>query len=157
MPSRYINCHERRCARTVKATIEDVPAERMTLGKSRMVEIDRRRAAVRGLQPALRAQLDYRHQQSAIRRVDRRVRVRAADRCAARPADRHTVEERLGPKDVILTPAGRVHYFRNDGVADAEFMLLVGSAGRRTSGSKRHDQRRSGQSDRVGWGCRAFS
>jgi oxalate decarboxylase/phosphoglucose isomerase-like protein (cupin superfamily) len=40
----------------------------------------------------------------------------------------HTVEERLGPKDVILTPAGRVHYFRNDGVADAEFMLLVGSA-----------------------------
>jgi oxalate decarboxylase/phosphoglucose isomerase-like protein (cupin superfamily) len=40
----------------------------------------------------------------------------------------HTVEERLGPKDVILTPAGRVHYFRNDGVADAEFMLLVGTA-----------------------------
>ena len=40
----------------------------------------------------------------------------------------HTVEERLGPKDVILTPAGRVHYFRNDGVADAEFMLLAGTA-----------------------------
>ena len=33
----------------------------------------------------------------------------------------HTVEERLGPKDVILTPAGRVHYFRNDGVADADY------------------------------------
>jgi len=28
---------------------------------------------------------------------------------------------------VIFNPAGRVHYFRNDGVADAEFMLLVGS------------------------------
>jgi mannose-6-phosphate isomerase-like protein (cupin superfamily) len=40
----------------------------------------------------------------------------------------HTVEERLGPKDVILTPASRVHYFRNDGVADAEFMLLAGTA-----------------------------
>ena len=41
---------------------------------------------------------------------------------------RHTVEERLRPKDVILTPASRVHYFRNDGVADAEFMLLAGTA-----------------------------
>jgi mannose-6-phosphate isomerase-like protein (cupin superfamily) len=40
----------------------------------------------------------------------------------------HTVEERLGPKDVIFNPAGRVHYFRNDGVADAEFMLLAGTA-----------------------------
>ena len=40
----------------------------------------------------------------------------------------HTVEERLGPKDAIFNPAGRVHYFRNDGVADAEFMLLVGTA-----------------------------
>ena len=39
----------------------------------------------------------------------------------------HTVEERLGPKDVILNPAGRAHFFRNDGVADAEFMLLVGT------------------------------
>jgi quercetin dioxygenase-like cupin family protein len=39
----------------------------------------------------------------------------------------HTVEERLGPKDVIFNPAGRVHYFRNDGVADAEFMLLAGT------------------------------
>jgi mannose-6-phosphate isomerase-like protein (cupin superfamily) len=38
------------------------------------------------------------------------------------------VEKRLGPKDVILNPAGRVHYFRNDGVADAEFMLLVGTS-----------------------------
>jgi mannose-6-phosphate isomerase-like protein (cupin superfamily) len=38
------------------------------------------------------------------------------------------VEERLGPKDVIFNPAGRVHHFRNDGVADAEFMLLVGAS-----------------------------
>ena len=27
-----------------------------------------------------------------------------------------------------LNRAGRAHYFRNDGVADAEFMLLVGTA-----------------------------
>jgi mannose-6-phosphate isomerase-like protein (cupin superfamily) len=39
-----------------------------------------------------------------------------------------TVEERLGPKDAIFNPAGRVHYFRNGGVADAEFMMLVGTA-----------------------------
>src|SRR5262249_13689917 len=39
----------------------------------------------------------------------------------------HTVEERLGPKDVIVNPARRVHYFRNDSIADAEFMLLVGT------------------------------
>jgi len=39
----------------------------------------------------------------------------------------HVVEERLGPKDVIFNPAGRAHYFRNDGVVDAKFMLLVGS------------------------------
>jgi mannose-6-phosphate isomerase-like protein (cupin superfamily) len=37
------------------------------------------------------------------------------------------VEERLGPKDAIFNPAGQVHYFRNDGVADAEFMMLVGT------------------------------
>jgi mannose-6-phosphate isomerase-like protein (cupin superfamily) len=37
------------------------------------------------------------------------------------------VEEHFGPKDVIFNPAGRVHYFRNDGVADAEFMMLVGT------------------------------
>ena len=39
----------------------------------------------------------------------------------------HTVEEQLGPKDVIFNPSGRAHYFRNDGVTDAEFMLLVGN------------------------------
>ena len=42
--------------------------------------------------------------------------------------DGHSVEERLGPKDVIFNPAGQVHYFRNDGVADAEFMMLVGTS-----------------------------
>jgi mannose-6-phosphate isomerase-like protein (cupin superfamily) len=40
----------------------------------------------------------------------------------------HTVEVRLGPKDVIFNPAGQVRYFRNDGVADAEFMLVVGTS-----------------------------
>jgi mannose-6-phosphate isomerase-like protein (cupin superfamily) len=39
-----------------------------------------------------------------------------------------TIEQRLDPKDVIFNPGGRVHYFRNDGVADAEFMLLAGTA-----------------------------
>jgi len=37
-------------------------------------------------------------------------------------------EQRLGPKDVILNPPGRIHYFRNDGIADTEFMLLVGTS-----------------------------
>jgi mannose-6-phosphate isomerase-like protein (cupin superfamily) len=40
----------------------------------------------------------------------------------------YTVEERLGPKDVIFNPAGRAHYFRNDGITDAEFILLAGTA-----------------------------
>jgi hypothetical protein len=29
---------------------------------------------------------------------------------------------------MIFNPSGRVHYFRNDGVTGAEFMLLVGTA-----------------------------
>ena len=33
----------------------------------------------------------------------------------------------VGPNDVIFNPSGRAHYFRNDGVTDAEFMLLVGT------------------------------
>jgi len=37
-------------------------------------------------------------------------------------------EERLGPKDAIFNPAGRVHYFRNDGITDVVFMMLVGTA-----------------------------
>jgi len=39
-----------------------------------------------------------------------------------------TVEERLGPKDVIFNPAGQVRHFRNDGITDVEFMLLVGTS-----------------------------
>jgi mannose-6-phosphate isomerase-like protein (cupin superfamily) len=41
----------------------------------------------------------------------------------------HGVEEGLGQKDAIFNPAGRVHYFRNDGTADATFMMLVGAMG----------------------------
>jgi len=40
----------------------------------------------------------------------------------------HRVEERLGPKDAIFNPAGRAHSFRNDGVTDAAFMMLVGTS-----------------------------
>lgn len=38
-----------------------------------------------------------------------------------------TVEQRLGPKDVMLNPAGRRHWFRNDGWSDVEFMMVVGT------------------------------
>jgi len=41
----------------------------------------------------------------------------------------HAVEQSLGPRDAIFNPPGRVHYFRNAGAADAEFMMLVGAAG----------------------------
>jgi oxalate decarboxylase/phosphoglucose isomerase-like protein (cupin superfamily) len=41
--------------------------------------------------------------------------------------DGETVERRLGARDLIFNPAGRSHYFRNDGVADAEFTMVVGS------------------------------
>jgi mannose-6-phosphate isomerase-like protein (cupin superfamily) len=37
------------------------------------------------------------------------------------------VEERLGPKDLILNPAGQFHSFRNDGFTDAQFMMIVGT------------------------------
>ncbi|MPZ41846.1 MAG: cupin domain-containing protein [Betaproteobacteria bacterium] len=36
------------------------------------------------------------------------------------------VEQRLGPKDLILNPPGQPHYFRNDGFGDAQFMMIVG-------------------------------
>ncbi|MBO0737082.1 MAG: cupin domain-containing protein [Alphaproteobacteria bacterium] len=39
----------------------------------------------------------------------------------------HRVEQRLGPRDVIFNPSGQTHYFRNDGVSDAQFMMLVGT------------------------------
>jgi mannose-6-phosphate isomerase-like protein (cupin superfamily) len=37
-------------------------------------------------------------------------------------------EERLGPKDLIFNPPGRKHYFRNDGITDAQFMMVIGSS-----------------------------
>jgi len=37
------------------------------------------------------------------------------------------VERRLGARDLIFNPAGRAHYFRNDGVGDAQFTMVVGS------------------------------
>jgi mannose-6-phosphate isomerase-like protein (cupin superfamily) len=42
--------------------------------------------------------------------------------------DGNTVEQRLGQKDVILNPPRRTRCFRNDGVADAVFMLVSGNA-----------------------------
>jgi quercetin dioxygenase-like cupin family protein len=36
-------------------------------------------------------------------------------------------EQRLGPRDLIFNPAGQSHYFRNDGVTDAQFMMIVGT------------------------------
>ena len=35
--------------------------------------------------------------------------------------------QRLGARDLLFNPAGRPHYFRNDGVTDAEFTMVVGS------------------------------
>ena len=37
------------------------------------------------------------------------------------------VERRLGPRDLLFNPAGRPHYFRNDGVIDATFTMAVGT------------------------------
>jgi len=39
-----------------------------------------------------------------------------------------TVEQRLGPRDLILNPPGQVRYFKNDGATDAQFMMIVGTA-----------------------------
>jgi mannose-6-phosphate isomerase-like protein (cupin superfamily) len=41
--------------------------------------------------------------------------------------DGEIVERRLGARDLIFNPAGRPHYFRNDGVADVQFTMVVGS------------------------------
>jgi mannose-6-phosphate isomerase-like protein (cupin superfamily) len=38
------------------------------------------------------------------------------------------VEERIGPRDLAFNPAGRAHYFRNDGVELAQFMMVIGGA-----------------------------
>ena len=37
------------------------------------------------------------------------------------------VERRLGERDLMFNPAGRPHYFRNDGVADTQFTMVIGS------------------------------
>jgi mannose-6-phosphate isomerase-like protein (cupin superfamily) len=37
------------------------------------------------------------------------------------------VERRLGERDLMFNPAGRAHYFRNDGAADAQFTMVMGS------------------------------
>ena len=39
-----------------------------------------------------------------------------------------TAEQRLGRLDAIQNPPGRIRCFRNDGIADATFMLLYGGA-----------------------------
>lgn len=36
-------------------------------------------------------------------------------------------EQRLGPRDLIFNPPGRVHHFRNDGPEPVQFMMLVGT------------------------------
>ncbi len=41
--------------------------------------------------------------------------------------DGKNYEQRLGPKDVMFNPAGRPHYFRNEGFADSQFFMVVGS------------------------------
>jgi mannose-6-phosphate isomerase-like protein (cupin superfamily) len=41
--------------------------------------------------------------------------------------DGEVVERRLGARDLLFNPAGRPHYFRNDGVSDARFSMVVGS------------------------------
>lgn len=41
--------------------------------------------------------------------------------------DGKVVEKRLGTRDLIFNPAGRPHYFRNDGATDAQFSMVVGT------------------------------
>ena len=41
--------------------------------------------------------------------------------------DGKAVEQRLGPRDLIFNPAGQPHYFRNEGLTDAQFMMVVGT------------------------------
>ena len=42
-------------------------------------------------------------------------------------ADGVTVEQRLGPKDLVFNPAGRAHYFCNEGLEPVQFMMAVGT------------------------------
>ena len=39
-----------------------------------------------------------------------------------------TVEQRIGPRDLVFNPAGRKRYFRNDGVEDVQFFMVVGAS-----------------------------
>jgi mannose-6-phosphate isomerase-like protein (cupin superfamily) len=41
--------------------------------------------------------------------------------------DGEIVERRLGERDLMFNPAGRAHYFRNDGAGDAQFTMVMGS------------------------------
>jgi len=41
--------------------------------------------------------------------------------------DGQIVERRLGARDLIFNPAGRPHYFRNDGATDAQFTMVMGA------------------------------
>jgi mannose-6-phosphate isomerase-like protein (cupin superfamily) len=41
--------------------------------------------------------------------------------------DGEIVERRLGARDLIFNPAGRAHFFRNDGVTDTQFTMIMGS------------------------------
>ena len=63
----------------------EAPDRRRT--RLRATVADRRRTAVRGLLPALRARLDHRHIQSAVRGLDIGAGIGTAHRRAARPAD----------------------------------------------------------------------
>ena len=38
-------------------------------------------------------------------------------------------EQRLGPRDLLLTPPGQPHAFRNEGPGTAQFMMVVGTPG----------------------------
>ncbi|MFO1079376.1 MAG: cupin domain-containing protein [Reyranellaceae bacterium] len=42
--------------------------------------------------------------------------------------DGEVVERRLGARDLMFNPAGRPHYFRNDGVGDVQFTMVVGAS-----------------------------
>ena len=41
--------------------------------------------------------------------------------------DGHTVTSRLGPRDLVLNPGGRRHWFQNEGLEDAQFEMIVGT------------------------------
>ena len=77
---------ERRLLNLQRQAVPAQPANHRRPGLRAPVP-DRCGAALRGLQPALRAQLHPGHHQSALRRVDPGVRLRASYRSIAGPAD----------------------------------------------------------------------